>query len=215
MDEPRRHTENRAEMAGHRRQGGAEQPRQLQGRVVGLIVHTVSPQPYPQHHRNDVPGVLAEGGKPHNGENAAQSRAVDVAVHQQNIRYADQAVEADVDENSPRAEHAEIIVGSPARGGQQQVIPLQHILDPLIRGEQAHEDQHHADHGAGKAQFRIAPGGPVHGGVRLVTEGRQHRHHHHGEQAAGKAHVVEVHTVLHLVGIGRKRGHQKAHDHAG
>ena len=59
------------------------------------------------------------------------------------------------------------------------------------------------------------PRGPVERGVRLITEGRENRHHHHGEQSAGKAHVVKVHAILHLIGVRRKRRHQKSHNHAG
>ena len=49
----------------------------------------------------------------------------------------------------------------------------------------------------------------------MVTEGGEDGHDHHSEKAAGKPHVVEVHAVLDLVGVGREGGQDETDDHAG
>ena len=49
----------------------------------------------------------------------------------------------------------------------------------------------------------------------MVAEGGEDGHDHHGEQAAGEAHVVEVHAVLDFIGIGGQGGQHEADDDAG
>ena len=48
----------------------------------------------------------------------------------------------------------------------------------------------------------------------MVSESGEDGYNHHGEEAAGKAHVVEVHAVLDLVGVGRERGQDEPDNHA-
>ena len=215
VDEPRQYAAYRAEVAGNGGQRGPKQARQLKCRVIGFVVHTVGPQPHAEHHGDDVPGMLSEGGEAHNGENTAQSGAVEVTPYQQHIGNADQTVDADIHHYRPGAEHTQIIVGRPARGAQQAPVSGPHSPCGIAAAEGADEDKHNAQGAAGKAQFKIEARGPVEHRVRLVTEGRQDRHHHHGEQTAGKAHVVEVHAVLYLIGVGRQGWQQKAHQNTG
>ena len=159
--------------------------------------------------------MLTEGGEAHDGKNAAQGGAVEIAPYQQHIGNADQTVDADIHHHRSGAEHTQIIVGCPARGAQQAPISGPHGPCGIAAAEGADEDEHNAQGTAGKAQFKIEARGPVEHRVRLVTEGRQDRHHHHSEQAAGKAHVVEVHAVLYFIGVGRQGWQQKAHQNTG
>ena len=125
-------------MASHRGQGGAEQARQLQSRVVGLVVHAVCPQPDAKHHRNDVSGVLSEGGKAHDGEDPPQRRAVEIPADQQDIRNADETVYADVYQNRRRTEHAQVITGGPAGGAEQTAVAGPHRPCGHTASEKAH-----------------------------------------------------------------------------
>ena len=201
MNESGQYAAHRAEVTGNGGQCGPEQARQLKRRVIGFVVHTVGPQPHAEHHGNDVPGMLTEGGEAHDGKNAAQGGAVEIAPHQQYIGNADQTVDADIHHYRSGAEHTQIIVGRPARGAQQAPVSGPYSPCGVAAAEGADEYEHNAQRAAGKTQFKIEARGPVEHRVRLVTEGRQDRHHHHGEQAAGKAHVVEVHAVLYLIGV--------------
>ena len=65
------------------------------------MVHSIGSQPHADHHRDDVPGMLTEGGKAHDRENAAQCGAVEIPTYQQNIGHADEAVQADIDQHRP------------------------------------------------------------------------------------------------------------------
>ena len=83
--------------------------------------------------------MLAEGGKTHDGENTAQSGAVEVAPYQQHIGNADQTVDADIHHYRPGAEHTQIIVGRPACGAQQAPVSGPHGPCGIAAAEGADE----------------------------------------------------------------------------
>ena len=72
-------------MAGDGGQGGAEEAANWR-KVVWGVVHAVGPNEDPQHDGENVPRVLAEGGKAHDGENAPDGGAVEIAPHQEDVR---------------------------------------------------------------------------------------------------------------------------------
>ena len=117
VDEARQNAVGPAKVARDGGQGGAEQPCQLEGGIVGRVVHPVSAQGDAHHHRQDVERVLAESGEAHDGKNSAQSGAVQVAAHGEDVQHPNQAVDTHIDEYRPRAEHTQVVAGSPAGGG--------------------------------------------------------------------------------------------------
>lgn len=204
-----------AEMACDGSQSGAEQSGQLQGGVIGRIMHTVRAQGHADHDRDDVEGVLAEGGKAHDGEDSAHCGTIEFTAYNQNVNNPQNSVDADVDEHGPGAEHAQIVAGSPAGGSQQTP-----VAGPDGPGRDAGSIEAHQDHGGTQDahyndKHAVVMGGPVEHRVRFVAEGRQDRHDHHGKQSAGKSHVVEVHAVLNFIGIGGQRRQNKANQDAG
>ena len=85
VDKPCQDAVGPAEVPRDGGQRGAEQPRQLEGGIVRRVVHPVSPQSHADHHGQDVERVLAEGGKTDDGKNTAQSGAVQVTAHGENV----------------------------------------------------------------------------------------------------------------------------------
>ena len=202
-------------MPGDGGQAGAEEARQLEGGIVRRVVHPIGPNVHPQHHGDDVPGVLAEGGEAHDGEDAPDGGPVQVSPHQEDVGHAQEAVDADVHHDGAVAEHPQVVAGGPARGGQETPVARPDGPGGNVGGEEAQEDQRHAQEPQDGDEALVMARGPVEDGVRAVPKGREHGHHHHGEQAAGEAHVVEVHAVLDFVGVGGQGGQDEADGHAG
>ena len=205
-------------MSGNGRQRCAEQARQLQGGIVRRVVHAIGAQRHTGHDGDDVEGVLAEGGEAHDGEDSAQCGAVEISAHQQHIRNAEQAVDAHVHQNGARAEHTQIVAGRPSGGGQQPPVSGPDRPGRHSGGRQADDDHGHAHQSDDQHKRLIVLLRPVQHGVRLIAEGRQHRHDHHGQQAAGESHVIEIHAVLNLIciaGQGREdKSNHKSRQHA-
>ena len=213
VDKTRQNAEQRAEVAGNGGKGGAEKARQLQGGVIRRIVHAKCAKGNAQHHGDDVENVLAGGGKPHDGENAADSRAVKVTADQEDVKHAHKAVDADVHQHRAGAEHTQIIAGRTA--GSMEEAPVTCPDGPVRKSgaEKATEDQHQAKDADYHGQLGVVPFRPVERGIRFIADGREHGDDHHCKNAAGKAHIIKVHAVLDLIGVGSKRWQQKTDHH--
>lgn len=86
-------------------------------------MHKNAADDHAQHDGGDVAGVLTEGGEAHDGENAAQGWAVEIAAGGEDEGHADEPVDPHVDEHRGRPKHAKVIAGSPAGGAQQAAVP--------------------------------------------------------------------------------------------
>ena len=71
-----------------------------------------------------------------------------------------------------------------------------------------------AEYAHDQGKQAVVAGGPVEGGGGGVAKGGEYRHQDHSHQAAGEAHVVKVHAVLDLEGVGRQGGEEEADEHA-
>ena len=209
------HAVGPAEIARDGGQGGAEQAGQLDGGVAEGPVHHETAQKDPGHHRDDVARVLAEGGKAHDGQDPAGGGAVEVAAAQQDEGHADQPVDPGVDKDRGGAQHTQIVGGGPAAGLEQTAVARPDRPDGLAAQEQAGQDAGQAEQKEQQSHGQITVGGPavMDGGVR--PHGGHQGDADHGRQPAGEAHVVEVHAVLHLIGVGGQGGHQKTDGGAG
>ena len=102
VEEPRHDTEGPAEIARDRGQSGSEQEGELHGALVDIEVHKNAADDHAQHDGGDVAGVLTEGGEAHDGENAAQGWAVEIAAGGEDEGHADEPVDPHVDEHRGR-----------------------------------------------------------------------------------------------------------------
>ena len=213
VDEARQDPPEPAEVAGDGGQGGAEEGRQLQGRRIRRRVHAVGAQGHAQDHGDDVPRVLAEGGEAHDGEKPADGGAVELPVDEEEVDHAEKAVDAGVHQHRPGAEHPQVVAGHPAGGAEKPEVVRPDLLAPLARGHEPQADEEQAEAVHGQDDLRLVLIVPVEDLGGPVAEGRQHRHDHHGQEPAGEAHVVEVHAVLDLIGVGREGRQQEAQQH--
>lgn len=92
VEEPRHDAEGPAEIARDRGQSGSEQEGELHGTLVDIEVHKNAADDHAQHDGGDVAGVLTEGGEAHDGENAAQGWAVEIAAGGEDEGHADEPV---------------------------------------------------------------------------------------------------------------------------
>ena len=168
-------------------------------------------QQYPRHDGGDVKGVLAVGGEAQDGENGPDGGAVQVAAGDQDVARGQKAVHPGVDQHRAASERADVVAGHPAGGAQERPVFLHRPAGPV---GQPHADAQQAQQGQRRPQQEVVPRGPVEGGFRVEAEGLEHGHQHHGHQAAGKAQAVQVHAVLHPVGVLRHGGHHKADEQA-
>lgn len=123
VEEPRHDAEGPAEIARDRGQSGSEQEGELHGALVDIEVHKNAADDHAQHDGGDVAGVLTEGGEAHDGENAAQGWAVEIAAGGEDEGHADEPVDPHVDEHRGGPKHAKVIAGSPAGSAQQAAVP--------------------------------------------------------------------------------------------
>ena len=72
---------------------------QLHGGVVEIEVHERTAQHHAPDDGQDVPNVFAVGRKADHGEDAAQSGAIQVPAHQEDVAGAHQAVHPHVHQN--------------------------------------------------------------------------------------------------------------------
>ena len=157
--------------------------------------------------------MLAEGGKAHDGENAPHRGAVQVAASAQDKGDADEAVDSHVDQHRAGAEHAQIVAGGPPAGEQQAAVSSPGGPGRPSGAQQPQEKKHGAEDPQGQPQGEIISLGPVVPGGWRGPHGADQRNQDKGQQTAGKAHIIQVHAVLDLVGVGGERGQDKADQH--
>ena len=209
VDEARQDPPEPTKVAGDGGQSRAEEGRQLQRRDIGQGMHAVGPEGHAQNHRDDVPRVLSEGGEAHDGEKPPDGRPVELSVDEEEVDHAGKSVDTGVYQHRPRAEHPEVVAGCPAGGAKQTAVVRPDLFPALAGGHKPQADEQQAEDIQRQNDLRLVLIVPIEDLGGLVAEGCQHRHDHHSQKPAGKAHVVEVHAVLDLIGVSRQGGQQE------
>lgn len=104
-------------------------------------MHDNAPENHPRHHRQDIARMLSEGGKAHNGENAACCWAIEITPAQKDQHNADQPVDTHVDQHWCSAEHTQIVTRRTTTGFQQTPVAGPDTPDWLSTEEQPHQNQ--------------------------------------------------------------------------
>ena len=207
MDQPRQHPEGPAEHPREGGQGSAEQPRQLEAAVVQIHMVEQASQQHPRHDGDDVEGVLAVAGEADDGKNGPDGGPVEVAAGEHDVPGGNQPVHPHVNQHRAGAEGTHVVAGRAARGVKQHPVFFQHR--PGSPGQPS-QDECGAHRRQPRSQPDVIAAGPVVGRGGGQPERLEGGHQHHGHQPAGKAQAVQVHAVLHPVGVLRHRGHHKA-----
>ena len=214
MEKTRHDPKRPSEIAGDGSQRRAEEHGQLHGAGAQILVEQQSAQHHAQHDGRNVPGMFAEGGKADDGHDPADGGPVQITAGNQDKHDADEPVDAHVDQYRGGAQHAQVIAGGAAGSLEQASVARPGRPNRALAEKEPCCDKHDTHAAHGRPQREIIAGGPVVIGGQVGPHGAHHRGQDQGQQPAGKAHVVQIHSVLDLIGIGREGRQDKADQYA-
>ena len=174
-----------AELAGDGGQAGAEQGGQHHAGLLQAVDGEAGGDDHPGHHRQAVPGMLAESGKAADGEQPADGGAVEPAADGQQIHQADQAHDAHIDQSGTQAVQHHKIGDQPAGMAAQLEIGLERggVFD-------AHRQDAEKNPRQPGGQQPVVALAPVQPGGEFVAEALAHRGEHKADQPCRKAYII-------------------------